>query len=52
MAQGKTVSRNVVVNNVKTTTVARTVELVVVGDQLVANQNEIESGVNSKELKN
>ena len=52
MASGKFTTAAVVINNIKSTTVSKAVELVVVGDQLVAHANELNPGVNSKELKN
>ena len=48
MARGKTFATNVVVNNMKTNIVSKTVELSVVNDQLVPEKNDLESGVNSR----
>jgi len=48
MAQGKTVSTKVVINNKKSVTQTRTVEAVVVNDQLVPQANEVNEGVNSR----
>ena len=45
MAKGKTISTPVVVNNIKSNTVTKTVELIVVNDQLVPDRNDTEKGV-------
>lgn len=47
MASGKVVTKTVILNNVKATTVVKTIELVVVNDQLVPDQKLVEPGVNS-----
>lgn len=52
MAQGKTVTATVVVNNVKATTVSKTVEPIVVNGQLVPDDMDIHPGVNSATNKN
>jgi hypothetical protein len=52
MATGKTATKNVIINNVKTATVSKVVELIVINDQLIPHLNEVEPGVNSKDLKN
>jgi hypothetical protein len=52
MAKGKAASETIVLNNVKTTTATKTVELVVVNDQLVADPKDVNPGVNSATNKN
>lgn len=48
MAKGQTQSKNVIINNRPTVTVVKIVELIVKNDQLVADTNDTESGVNSR----
>lgn len=55
MAKGKTDTKKVIINNVSPAVVApiaRTVELIVVNDQLVPDKNDTEPGVNSLFAKN
>lgn len=48
MAKGKTASETVTINNMPATTATKTLELVVVNDQLVPDQKEIKPGVDSR----
>jgi hypothetical protein len=50
MAQGKTVTVTKVINNKPKTTVVQTVEAVVVNNQLVADDREINPGVNTRTM--
>lgn len=52
MAKGQTASKTVVVNNVKSVTLSKTLELIVKNDMLVPDTNDLEPGVNSANLKN
>jgi hypothetical protein len=52
MAIGKTASKTVTLNNTPAMTATKTVELVVVNDQLVVDRNDIHPGVNSATNKN
>ena len=52
MAKGKTASVTVVQNNSKATAVTNTVELIVVDGALVPDKNDIEHGVDTRNLKN
>lgn len=52
MAKGQTASKTITVNNMPATTATKTVELIVKNDQLVPDNNDINSGVNSATNKN
>ena len=52
MAKGKTASKTVIQNNTPSSTVTKTVELVVVNDQLVPDNKDINPGVNTVDMKN
>ena len=52
MAKGQNSTQTIVLNNNKTTTVSRVVELVVKGGILVPDHTESEPGVNTNNLKN
>lgn len=52
MAKGQTASKTVVVNNMPSVTVSKIVELIVVNNQLISDNNDVNPGVNSKNLKN
>ena len=52
MARNQTSLRNVTVNNMKGTTVSKTVELIVKPEGLVPDTNDTEPGVNSATNKN
>jgi len=49
MAQGQRSVKTIIQNNKPTTTISKTVELVVVNGILVPDNNEINPGVNSKD---
>jgi tetrahydromethanopterin S-methyltransferase subunit F len=48
MARGQTVTAIVIVNNMPKTTVTKTVEPIVINGQLVADNSDINPGVNSR----
>lgn len=48
MAQGKTVSTKVIINNMPATTTTKTVEQIVVSGTLTADNNALSPGVDSR----